>query len=265
MSDLNHHDFQIFTTLRYDRLCQPLQYPTNSKGSLVFLYMPFYHQRRLVEACKYFGWSSALAKVQDCGKFISDIQNFICTYVSEDYDLSSPLRIKVIVCKAGSIIFEGEPTATINFQNLYPLSLGDLLRTARRAHSDSHIYVLHVSRRKIHPFPHSRFKTTYRRHYYLAQKEVGILHELNRNEVLLTNTSDEVMEGSYSSVYFFRRGQWVTPPLESGGQDGTTRKWALSRRLCVERKIMFESLVNGEHCCISNGVRGFHIAMVKLT
>lgn len=241
MSDFNHHEFQIFTTLRYDRSCFCVESSSNSNNRFVFLYLPFYHQRRLLDACKYFGWSSAIAKVQDSNGLISDIERFICTHIAEDYDISSPLRVKVIVSKDGSIIFEGEPTATVHVRNLYPSSLSDLLSTTISAESNTHVYVLHVSRQKIQPFPHTRIKTTYRRHYCLAQKEVGILHELNRNEVLLTNTSDEVMEGSYSSVYFFRQGQWVTPPLESGGQDGTTRKWALERRFVNISALLFDN------------------------
>ena len=68
-------------------------------------------------------------------------------------------------------------------------------------------------------------------------------------EVLLVNEDGLVMEGSISTCYFWRGGRWVTPVVSapytevdaatgpggsgpdpgSGGNDGTTRRWALKR------------------------------------
>lgn len=64
------------------------------------------------------------------------------------------------------------------------------------------------------------------------------------------------MEGSLTSVYFYRNRRWVTPPLECGGQGGTTRRRQLERGLCVEDIVRIDSLVDDEDVYISNGVRG---------
>lgn len=64
-------------------------------------------------------------------------------------------------------------------------------------------------------------------------------------------------EGSLTSVYFARGGRWVTPPVDSGGQAGTTRRWALDEGLCVEEVVRREGVAEGEVVWVSNGVRGF--------
>jgi len=71
------------------------------------------------------------------------------------------------------------------------------------------------------------------------------------------------MEGSLTSVYFWRGGRWITPTVGSGGQDGTSRRLALERDLCGEGVVKAGELVEGEACWISSGVRGFMRGEVK--
>lgn len=53
-------------------------------------------------------------------------------------------------------------------------------------------------------------------------------------EVLLFNPQSEITEASFSTVYFFRGGQWVTPRASCGGNLGVTRRRALMEGFCVE-------------------------------
>ena len=78
-------------------------------------------------------------------------------------------------------------------------------------------------------------------------------------EVVMYNTDDEITEGSLTSVFFYRDGRWITPPLSSGCQRGTTRRWALENGLCVEETIKRGSLVGGDKVVVSNGARGFRL------
>jgi 4-amino-4-deoxychorismate lyase len=80
---------------------------------------------------------------------------------------------------------------------------------------------------------------------------------------VLVNPSGELMEGSVTSVYFFRDGKWVTPSVASGGQIGTTRRWLIERGYCIEGIVKAESLQDGEMCWISNGLRG--LTLCKFT
>lgn len=65
------------------------------------------------------------------------------------------------------------------------------------------------------------------------------------------------MEGSITTPYFWRGERWVTPSADSGGNLGTTRRWALERGLCAEGKIGRESVVVGETVWLSNGASGW--------
>jgi len=90
-----------------------------------------------------------------------------------------------------------------------------------------------------------------------ARRRVSIPDMQRTAEALMYNDVGEMSEGSLTSIYFFRGGTWVTPPLASGGQEGTTRRWALNKGLCVEGVVKKEDVCEGEEMRVSNGVRGF--------
>lgn len=87
------------------------------------------------------------------------------------------------------------------------------------------------------------------------------------NEILLYNDAGEITEGSVSSVYFFRDGRWVTPPVgrNHGGLPGVGRRWALEHELCVEQVVRRDDIKEGEEVWLSNGVRGFIPATIVWT
>lgn len=73
--------------------------------------------------------------------------------------------------------------------------------------------------------------------YDAARQRAGISYA-DPVEVLVVNQDDgSVMEGTFTTPYFWRAGHWVTPPVAAqfsweegnGGQDGTSRRWALER------------------------------------
>jgi branched-subunit amino acid aminotransferase/4-amino-4-deoxychorismate lyase len=75
-------------------------------------------------------------------------------------------------------------------------------------------------------------------------------------EVLLWNPSGNVMDGSLPNVYFYRNGRWVAPPLSSGGQAETARRWVLENGMAVETAVTKDEIVTGEVVLLSNSVRG---------
>lgn len=81
-------------------------------------------------------------------------------------------------------------------------------------------------------------------------------------EVLLYNEHGEVTEASVSTVYFWRKGRWVTPEGRCGGNEGTSRALALAEGWCVEEVMRLEEVGRGEVVALSNGVRGFWFAVV---
>jgi len=116
------------------------------------------------------------------------------------------------------------------------------------------------------PTSFTSYKTTNRDMYTGARERVGIQDMTEKREVLIVSERDgEIMEGSLTSVFLWRNGAWTTPPVASGGQIGTTRRWALEKGFCVEGVVRIEDLVDGEECWISNGVRGFILGKIKLS
>ena len=68
------------------------------------------------------------------------------------------------------------------------------------------------------------------------------------------------MEGSVTTPYFNHSGRWITPAESCGGNLGTTRRWALEKKLCEEGYVNVNSIQVGslgERVVLSNGVRGF--------
>ena len=83
-------------------------------------------------------------------------------------------------------------------------------------------------------------------------------------EILLYNPTSEITEGTLTTPYFFRAGTWLTPSARSGGNQGTTRRWALEKGLCVEGVVRREDVMVGEVVWLSNGVRGWGWGKVEV-
>lgn len=90
-----------------------------------------------------------------------------------------------------------------------------------------------------------------------ARLDAGILNLGSTREVILYDSERKAIDGSNSTVYFLRKGRWVTPSSAAGGLQGTTRRWALEKGMAIEAAVSIDSLVDGEIVWLSNGVRGF--------
>lgn len=81
--------------------------------------------------------------------------------------------------------------------------------------------------------------------------------------MVLWNDEAECMEGSMTSVYFWRSGRWTTPGLQCGGNNGTTRRWLLERGVVREDVVLVQTVGAGEVVLMSNGVRGVWAGVVE--
>ncbi|KAI6245118.1 hypothetical protein HI914_06395 [Erysiphe necator] len=163
-----------------------------------------------------------MSRRRGLSKFISRLNQFIDLQRSTTYDRTTSLWIRAIIDIDGNIRFQCGPVPFVDYHSLYPNSLTEVAHLAGTFRVDQPL----LSR----PSMLTCFKTSRRRHYLLAQQEAGIQHDLGCNEVLLFNLSGAVMDGSFSSVYFWRDEQWITPSLNEGGLNGITRSWALENR-----------------------------------
>ncbi|KAG9239635.1 aminodeoxychorismate lyase [Amylocarpus encephaloides] len=280
-------DFDLFSSLRYDPILttQPLNLefwdpPASSPSPF---YMARYHQDRMLQAAQHFNWPAAITTISGPQGF-----RLLLRKLSEAIDLSSPtpLRIRTLLSKEGVLKIEWYPTGLAELVNLFPNRLPppssvrqavpEVSSLTGGALKSDDIYgdppltnpFLVIPDTKPTPrSSYTSYKTTSRGIYDDARLRVGIKGRTERREVLLYSDKDggAIMEGSLTSPYFWREGKWTTPPVASGGQIGTTRRWAIERGFAVEGVVKAGELVDGEECWISNGVMGFQWGRVKLS
>lgn len=106
----------------------------------------------------------------------------------------------------------------------------------------------------------TRDKTHYRTMYNYARQCAGIQSYQDAKEVILFNRDNQVMDGSITTPYFYRNGKWITPHRDCGGQQGTTRRWAIDQGLCNADIIDISTIKHDEIIWLSNGVKGFFTA-----
>ncbi|KAI1497104.1 aminotransferase [Biscogniauxia marginata] len=269
-------DFQLFTSLRYDPAL--LKLPTEGFADIGWngqpspFYMLDFHRDRMLRAATHWGWIAAvdtLAGDQGLKRLQAFLQD-ITRHVGH-----GPHRVKIILARDGSLSHEIRPTPQTPLNNLFPAYIlepaCENLVPAKEGRAQGRTPVrdfgfdILIDNQNTAKSEFTHFKTTHRPMYDEARSRAR-LSLADKKEVLLVNSHDgSVMEGSISTPYFWRDGQWVTPPVPelynvvqgSGGNDGTTRKWALERNLVTEQVVPVDSLVDGEECWISNGIRGF--------
>jgi 4-amino-4-deoxychorismate lyase len=244
-------DFRLYSSLRYDPLLISLPINTESwdeknKGPSPF-YILKHHRDRILKAAEHFGWTDAADAIRGPDGFAQLLKK-----LNEVINIQTPnpLRIRVLLSHDGSIAVESSPAAPVTEANLFPkripppkatpqmkvspltggaLTLGD----GDAVHGDppmTEAWEVVPDTVRTVPSPYTSHKTTNRDMYGAARKRVGIKDMAEKREVLIISEKDgEVMEGSLTSVFFWRNGKWTTPPASSGGQVGTTRRWALEK------------------------------------
>lgn len=280
-------DFQLFSSLRYDPLLESIPINTENWGNddkaeqSPFYMLPL-HRDRVLKAAQYFGWDEAAA-------IISGKEGFtrLLAKLNEAIPANSPgpLRVRTLLSKSGEITIETNSVPPVSSNNLFParipppreadkpkvssltggaLELGDN-DTVDGDPERKAPWTVIPDTHSTTPSPYTSYKTTHRDMYNTARSRVGIESFTEPKEVLLVSTAaGEIMEGSLTSAFVWRGGKWVTPSERCGGQIGTTRRWALERKFCEEGVVRVGTLVDGEECWVSNGVKGFIWGKVKL-
>lgn len=233
---------QLFSSIRYDSaLAQVPRSKLNHAGwnfvTTSSFYMLDYHRDRILRAAKYWGWDAAVNAL-DGDEGLARVAEFLAASVP----LSQPssLRVKLTVSEAGIMGCETSSTPEIALTSLFPetLSRPGKSRTESRAAAPAlqPEYEVVVDSVRTSPSEYTHYKTT-KRDMYDSSRRRAQMDMSGCREVLLVNIEGLVMEGSLTTPYFWRDDRWVTPSiaaqyspgLGSGGQDGTTRRWALER------------------------------------
>ncbi|KAF2093819.1 hypothetical protein NA57DRAFT_80821 [Rhizodiscina lignyota] len=311
----SHSDVAIFTSLRYDPQCAQVE-PENGP-----FYMLHLHRDRLVESARYFGFESAIDRFE--GKDGLDwLKESLEGKVKEWKRQSEsgggdngPLKIRAIFTSTGYMTAEISSVPSVSKEALYPSTLlppppaselpsikpfkpsaatGGALHTTSSSNPSQPTWHITLDTQPTTSGPYNTFKTLNRKAYEEARERVlptarKEYQQYANHEVLMYDENGSASETSLCSVYFWRGGKWVTPPVthlpydvkKSGnghhgpgagqegdkkmfrwGQRGTTRRYALAEGLCKEEDVKTKDLKPGEVCWISNGVRGFAMAVL---
>ncbi|KAK4229633.1 aminotransferase [Podospora fimiseda] len=266
-------DFQIFTTLRYDPIL--LTIPSSSSythaGWNYTTPSPFYilphHIDRLLNAATHFNLHNLpIITSPEALTILSQ------TILSQIPDPSSPARVRISISSSGPLAITTAKIPSTPLTNLFPKFLPPPPPDGSgRSSEKEEIFQVYIDSERINPSEYTHFKTTKREIYDAARKRKGI-SLTDKKEVLIIDErgGGEVMEASITTPYFWRKGKWVTPRVTEkgdggsweGGQDGTSRRWALESGIVSEDKILVDSLKDGEECWLSNGARGFFLGKV---
>ncbi|CAN8106205.1 unnamed protein product [Discula destructiva] len=278
-------DFQLFTSLRLDWSMESLRdiHPRNLGWNSEVaspIYMLTYHRDRMLRAAIHWGWTKA-AKTIDGPEGLSRLHCFVLDSLKlklgERWGPDcGPMRVKVLLAKDSELSLESSAVPQTKLANLFPYQLPapDGCDDGRRSVVKQRLgplgldppYDVYIDADFTSPSEFTHFKTTKREMYDQARQRVELKITDTTKEVLIVNNTDgSIMEGSLTTPYFWRNGGWVTPPVSesfdngngAGGQDGTTRRWALERKLATEGLVRAAELVDGEAVWLSNGVRGF--------
>ncbi|KAI8930768.1 hypothetical protein NX059_011796 [Plenodomus lindquistii] len=331
----SENEFQLFTSVRYDPLL--LTSEENSKSHLSIIapspfYMLAYHRDRMLEAAQHFEFTQVEKRLGDGKALHMDLSNHVKDHVAKGWK-DEPLKLRVLFDRAANLTVELTPIPPVPLSTLYPpsfdiptpsqphpakittftpspltggvLSLGttDSLPGASSPPSSQPEWTIKLDTAPTPSSPFTLLKTTHRSMYdasrsrALPKEPVGSIYK----EVMLYNEVNELTEGTMTSLYLYRGGRWVTPPVGvpsgdftsktlkngnedegelrapfagrwghsvrsskvgAGGQRGTSRRWALGKGFCMEEPIGIDTVKVGERVWVSSGVRGFSIGVI---
>ncbi|KKA29395.1 hypothetical protein TD95_003862 [Thielaviopsis punctulata] len=264
-------DFNLFTSLRYDPLLQSAFHnPSFPHSAYNHSYRsPFYmldfHRDRILRAAHHWSWAPAIALLSG-PTGLAALSSFILADIHAAAKDHQPQAVRLIVAPDGSLstVLRDVPPAAL--EDLYPR----IPAAPPPSAAPSRCWTAFVDSEITPDTPFTHYKTT-KRDMYNAARERRALVIGDDREVLLVNPRGEIMEGSTTTPFFWRGDKWVTPPIPSeygggkgsGGQDGTSRRWALEYGFAVEEIVPADSITDGEVIWLSNGVRGFFQAKIK--
>ncbi|KAF2185980.1 hypothetical protein K469DRAFT_687416 [Zopfia rhizophila CBS 207.26] len=351
---MSEASFHLYTSLRYDPLL--LESPQNSLPTLNFIspspfYMLVYHRDRMLEAAQHFEFNAVAKKLED-GKALHETLLQKVKEWMEKGGQDEALKLRVLFDKEANLNVEISVSRPVPLSLLYPPSLDppDTKPTPHPANTfkpspltggaltlgptdslpsqppsqsqtpESPNWLLRLDTTPTSISPFTSLKTSHRPFYSASRSRALPTNTAAPAlaEVMLYNECQEMTEGSITSLYFYRGGKWVTPPVGvpagdfpsslksteredgnegrdgeeengdgrwdegelrkpfkgrwghsvrsakvgSGGQRGTTRRWALSQGMCMEETVGVDTVTVGEGVWVSNGVIGFGFGRV---
>lgn len=253
--------FEIISTLAYSYGLPPN--PTDPEAA-PHCYLLQYAIDRLIAAAEEFQWKQVISYLNQPSTAKTLVQEIDHHMQNEYADACAEDRLFII-----RIAFREDASFTLmsgerpNLPEIprYPNALPSPYERASRKIPMIDVF---VDKDTMQPSAFTRHKTTYRDTYTDARARVGLCSAtpFRDGEVLLINDEGEVMDGGFTTVYFWRQDEsgewgWRTPRQESGTKLGVSRRWALEHAGVTEMAITAKEVVEGEKIWMSSAVAGF--------
>nr|POE54306.1 aminodeoxychorismate lyase [Quercus suber] len=263
---INSDQPYVFTTIRWDTILEQSPENTAASGNRPCpFYMLEHHYTRLQVA----KWGSAWyivdrpggeAKNGGLSGLLHQLSTAVKRYHAEHRDQPfQALRCKLRCYPSGTTATEVVSIPRLPLSKLFTHSFGHP--------NDAPValeWTVAIDIQPTEPSEVTMFKTSSRAPYARARAAADIRSLAMTKEVLLYSPENLLLDASISTPYVYRDGRWTTPASSCGGQQGSTRRWALERKLAVEGEIPIGNLQDGEVIWVSNAVRGFFQGRVVL-
>lgn len=260
IKDLHHEtydqsldEFQLLSTIRYDP--NLTVNPPMSFDQLQFEHFYLLHDH--VERIKYslrFFTRQYLTKTKNekppqvTVPEISDpiiFQHLKSSLCESQISLSTPHKIRLLISFNGKV--------DVEFYEIPPVRdlLGGFLNL------EPPLFDVYIDKQQVLASPFTSFKTTYRKVYTEARNRCLPGLKPGKEEVIVINTADEVMEGSITNIALkSNTGVWLTPQLTSGCLCGVMRSHLLQKKLLKEYLIYKQDLKPGTELLLFNAIMG---------
>lgn len=242
-NDADIPEFEILSTIRYDpKLTSPApKGPEDIKEANLFLFPEHYH--RLKNTTEFFLKGNSLDLSSDLL-----LQKLTQAIKDSGIDVATPLKIRLLVSLNGTINIE-----------LYETSIREnLLDGLKDDFPSDQILDAYIDEETLMISPFTSFKTTNRAHYSASRQRCLPGKRAGKEEVLVFNTQNMLMEGSITNVAIKdkKTGHWVTPPLGSGCLCGVVRHFLLMKDYIKELPISRNMVQSGDEIMLFNGIMG---------
>lgn len=269
----NSNTFDIFSTFRYD----PSHYtgPNNILEAIgedpldaSFFFLLQRHVEKLQRAGEFFDFPISNLTVSKL------LQHLTMALINADKLVAH--RIKLIVSHDGIYNIEHAPLPTSHTLTIDVPDYDQFQKTTAIIPGyleDWTGWTLYLDKMETLPSPFTSFKTTKRDVYNEARSRFEITPG-DKREVLMHDNNGNVMEGSITSVAFWRQHKdpltseisfkWITPHLGIGCMDGVIRKWLLDEGKIIPGLIPVKELQDSEYVLLMNGLMGIKVAKLIL-
>ncbi|KAL1310572.1 hypothetical protein AAFC00_000851 [Neodothiora populina] len=236
---------------------------TNCPDASVSAYLMKYHYERLICAADHLGWYNMDKTLKGPVELFNRVEKAVAEHKRKSGN-KCPFKVRVCLRHNGKVEFGIDPILSPKPALLFPETF-ELNKQSHSAGTTKPIFKVVLDVLPTRNTAYTRDKTYYRTMYNYARHCAGIQSYQDAKEVLLYNKDNFIMDGSITTPYFHRDGKWVTPHNDCGGQQGTTRRWAIEHGLCYVGYVPIDSLRRGEIIWLSNGVKGFFTARVLVS